>query len=175
MIFKTYKIDPKHSQLHFEFEHLGGVSVLTARMTGFSGALKVDAGIDSRQQLLSFNVSIDALSISSALVTFDPLLKSAAMFAIDSFPVISLSVHPFTASGSNTNCRLMMRKIEKSCTFQLWSARNAVNRRGFNIVGIRGSIDVSCSAFGMTGTPSLGDTVRLAVNIEATDEPFNEV
>jgi len=27
----------------------------------------------------------------------------------------------------------------------------------------------------MTGTPSLGDTVRLAVNIEATDEPFNEV
>lgn len=171
MIFKTYRIDPKHSQLHLEMEHLGGISVLTALMTGFSGRLKADAGQAPGEQLLSFDALIDAKSVSSSLVTFDPFLKSAEMFDVKSFPVVGLSVLSFLSSSGIVKGKLTLREVEKECELKLWSARSAVNRRGFNIVGIRGAIEVSCSSFGMTGTPTLDDTARLVVNIEATDEP----
>jgi polyisoprenoid-binding protein YceI len=172
MTSTVYRIDSKHSQLHLEMEHLGGVSLLTARFAGFSGVLERDVESHS----ISFNATIDAGTISSALPTLDPLLIGPDMFDVGSHPSLGLALYPcLESSQAPVKGAISIRGTQKECAINLLSVRSAVNRRGHKVIGVRAWLIVQRSVFGVESekTSTLSDEVRLTLNIEATDEPEN--
>ena len=170
MPYLNFNIDPKHSQIHFELDHLAGLSLLTSRISGLQGPLLWDEESGS----LSFDASADTRTVSSALPTLDALLPSHDMFDTKSHPTIRLNVRPFSCNKEQSTAQgtLTIRGLAVDTEVSIISVRTVVHPRGYNVVGVRASLSVLRSGFGMAvqKNPTLKDETRFVFNIEATNE-----
>ena len=167
----TYRIDPGHSQLHFDMDHIEATSTLTSRFAGFSGELHWDRETRS----IFLRARIDSHTASSAIPQLDALLIGPYMFDVALNPEIVLTV-PSTSvptDGVTVRGRLAMRGVERECTMTILSVREGQNSRGFLVVGVRVALTTLRSIFGMDMDKSraLSDEIRMIFNMEAKNEP----
>lgn len=170
-----YTVDPRHSQLHVEIDHMAGaVSVLTIRFTNITGTWTWDksAGLGSLVALL------DARSLSSGLPGVkglpggDEILRGDKVWDVERFPDMAIAV-PALPTGpvpSRVTGTLTMMDVTGQLDWQILSVRTGTNRRlNKEVTGIRLTGAVRRSDFGMdiATYTVLADEVRFALNLEA--------
>lgn len=164
-----YTLDPRHSQLHVEIDHMAGaVSVLTIRFTDITGTWTWDKSA-GRGSLVA---SLDAKSLSSGLPGGDEILGSDKVWNVARFPtmVIAAQALPTGPAPSLAAGTLTMMEVTGPVDWQVLSVRTGINRRlNKEVTGIRLTGAVRRSAFGMDVATytSLADEVRFALNLEA--------
>ena len=164
-----YTVDPRHSQLHVEIDHMAGaVSVLTIRFANITGTWTWDksAGRGSLVALL------DARSLSSGLPGGDEILGGDKVWDVERFPNMAIAVPalPTGPAPSLVAGTLTMMEVTGRVDWQVLGVRTGTNRRlNKEVTGIRLIGAVRRSAFGMDVATYtvLADEVRFALNLEA--------
>lgn len=81
----TYAIDPMHTSVGFEVEHMG-LSRIQGRFNKMEGRIEVDP---QRLDRSSVDVTIEASSIDTAVAPRDTHLRSADFFEVEKYPTLT--------------------------------------------------------------------------------------
>jgi polyisoprenoid-binding protein YceI len=166
---KSCAIDPAHSQIHIEMDHLSSVSTLRLRLTGISGTLTREDG--GKRLLLEAN--IDATTLSAGLKG-DPVFRSEAMFDVERYPTMLLRFEIQTTGPAPVKGHgdLQFRGVANGITVDVDRLSDAHNKRlDKPVYGIRASVDVRRSDWGMDPAvpANLSDAIRFVLNLEAIE------
>lgn len=170
-----YTVDPRHSQLHVEIDHMAGaVSVLTIRFTNITGTWTWDksAGLGSLVALLDARSLSSGLPGADGLPGGDEILSGDKVWDVERFPNMAIAVPalPTGPAPSIVTGTLTMMEVTGPIEWQVLGVRTGTNRRlNKEVTGIRLIGAVRRSAYGMDVAtyPVLADEVRFALNLEA--------
>ena len=170
---ESFTIDPTHSFVYYEVEHLG-VSMQRGRFDRTSGKFTLDRA--AKTGGIEFN--IEAASISSGdnvkgsrPRTLDDHLKTADFFNAAEFPRVSFKSTGVKFAGDNPSevaGTLTMLGVSKPVTLKVerWVCKdNPMSKRP--MCGGNASTTIKRSDWGMKyGVPAIGDEVRLWMAVE---------
>jgi polyisoprenoid-binding protein YceI len=171
---ESYTIDPTHTFMYWEVEHLG-VSQQRGRFDRTSGKFTLDRAAKTG----GVELAVETASLSSGdnqkgsrPRTLDDHLRTADFFNVAEFPRMTFKSTGVKFAGDNPSeiaGQLTMLGVTKPLTLKVdrWVCReNPMSKKP--MCGGNASGTVKRTDFGMKyGVPAIGDEVRLWVAIEA--------
>lgn len=171
---ESYTIDPTHTYIYFEVEHLG-VSMQRGRFDRTTGKFNIDRAAKTG----GIDLAVEAASIStgdnvkgSRPRTLDDHLKTADFFNVSEFPRVTFKSSAVKFAGENPAeiaGSLTMNGVTKPLTLKLekWACRdNPMSKKP--MCGGNASATLKRTDWGMKyGVPAIGDEVRLWIAVEA--------
>jgi polyisoprenoid-binding protein YceI len=171
---RIFTIDPVHSGLKFEVEHLL-VSSVSGRFNTFQGMIQLDPANPGSSNV---QVKIDASSINTEWNARDNDLRSANFFDVAKFPELTFKSTAVaqTAPGQlAVTGDFTMHGVTRSITIPV-SQKGPVDgpKPGVQVVGFKGTVTIKRSDFGMTRMVGpIGDEVAITLNVEADANSAN--
>lgn len=171
---ESYTIDPTHTYVYFEVEHLG-VSNQRGRFDRTSGKFTIDraaktGGVDLAVETASASTGDNVKG--SRPRTLDDHLKTADFFNVAEFPRMTFKSTGVKFAGDNPAeiaGNLTLNGVTKSLTLKVekWNCRdNPMNKKP--MCGGNASAALKRTDWGMKyGVPAIGDEVRLWIAVEA--------
>lgn len=170
---ESYTIDPTHTFLYWEVDHLG-VSAQRGRFERTTGKFTLDRAAKTG----GVDLVVETNSLSSGdnqkgsrPRTLDEHLRNADFFNVPEFPRMTFKSTGVKFNGDNPaeiSGQLTLLGVTKPLTLKVerWNCReNPMNKRP--MCGGNASGSVKRSEFGMKyGIPAIGDEVRLWVALE---------
>ncbi|HEX6793515.1 MAG TPA: YceI family protein [Casimicrobiaceae bacterium] len=166
---ETYTLDPVHSQVSFETEHLG-----LSHQVGTFVKSTAKATIDRAAKTGSVDVTIDPASVRTHDSTrLDAIVKGEKFFNVEKYPTITFKSSDFKFDGDRlvaVNGELTLLGVTKPVTLSVDHFRCGANP--FNkkpMCGGDASATIKRSEWGMTtGLPyAPADEVKLLIPFEA--------
>ncbi|HND24072.1 MAG TPA: YceI family protein [Rhodocyclaceae bacterium] len=163
----SYSIDPNHTHVIFETDHLG-LSTQRGRFSRSSGKIVLDRAARSG----TVDVSLDAAALDMGFAKWNENMRGENFFNVAEFPAVSFRSArlvfdgdtPVAAEGTVT-----LLGVSRPLTLTLQRvhcAPNPLNKRETCGADITGRL--KRSEFGMTrNIPSVSDEVRLIIAVEA--------
>jgi len=164
----TFTIDPVHSGVKFEIEHLL-VSTVTGRFTQFQGTINLSKANDVQS---SVDVTINAASINTDEPKRDTHLKSPDFFDAAKFPTLTFKSTSVTATGNgqlSVTGTFTLHGVSKTIVIPVTQKGPIAGMApGTQVVGFKGSLSLKRSDYGMSKMIGLvGDNVDITLNVEA--------
>ena len=170
---ESYTIDPTHSFVYYEVEHLG-VSMQRGRFDRTSGKFTLDRAAKTG----GIELSIESGSVSSGdnvkgsrPRTLDDHLKTADFFNAAEFPRVTFKSTGVKFAGDNPSevaGTLTLLGVSKPVTLKVerWVCKdNPMSKKP--MCGGNASTTIKRSDWGMKyGVPAIGDDVRLWMSVE---------
>lgn len=164
----TYKFDPGHTQVQFQYNHLG-YSNIVGSFTKVEGAVELDT-TDLTKSSVNVTVSID--SVATGVAKLDEHLKAADFFDAAKFANAtfkSTKVEKSGDKGLKVSGDLTIHGITKPVAFDV--TINAIGEHPMQkkpAAGFDATAVVKRSDFGMTKyVPNVSDEVKIRVTTEA--------
>lgn len=165
---ETYTIDPEHSYVLWQINHLG-FSTQAGKWYA-SGTLVLDK---EKPQNSKVDVTINVADMVTGLPELDKHLKGKLFFNTDEFPKATFVSDKVTLTGKKSakiHGILTVHGVSKPVTLNVKLNQDAVNPLTESpTVGFTGNTTIKRSDFGMmTLLPKLGDEVKIDINVEAS-------
>jgi polyisoprenoid-binding protein YceI len=164
----TYKVDPVHSMVVFQINHMG-VSNVLGRFNAPAGTFVMDDDAAN----MSFQVTVPAANVDTNNAQRDTHLKSESFFDAKQFPDITFKSTAIKKTGDKTydvTGDLTLHGVTKSITVPLNLIGTASTQQG-DKAGFGGTFSIKRSDYGMTFMiGGVGDDVTLWVNLEGTKQ-----
>jgi polyisoprenoid-binding protein YceI len=165
---QTYAIDPAHTAVHWEVRHFG-TSTLRGRLTDVQGYIALDAA----KQEGTISISIGMHSNTTGVPALDTLLQSAQFFDTPAHPTayfVAKQVAFRDGQPDRIQGTVTLRSAATELTLQAThfhcyrhpERAQDVCGGDFEATLQRSELDIAY------GTPFVGNTVRLKIQIEAT-------
>jgi len=165
----TYKIDPRHTQVHFTYSHFGN-SNLSGRFMEVNGELQFDAAHPERS---SIQVQLPMASLSTGVPGLDEDLASEGWFDSAKFPMASFTgskVSVRDATHFDISGELTIHGVTRPATFTVTVNKlgehpmRKTPMAGFDAVGT-----IKRSEFGVAKMlPAVPDEVQLRISMETS-------
>ena len=176
----SYAIDPYHTFVHFEVDHLGGISKMRGHFGKSAGKFTLDQAAKSG----SLDVTVQASSVStgdndkgSRPRSRDDHLRSPDFFNVAEFPTLTFKSTKVVWKGDQPGSiegNLTMLGVTKPLTLQVADFKcgeQAFNKKPMCAADATGTL--KRSEYGMTDGLAIGnpaDDVRLLIPVEAYKE-----
>ncbi len=164
---ETYTLDSKHTFPSFELSH-NGFSTQRGRFDRTSGTIM----LNSKKEIGSIQVNIDASSIDTGLPELEAKLQGEEFFNTAKFPSISFVSNkvkftgdiPIAAEGT-----LTLLGVSKPVLLAIEHFHCGVHPfTQMTICGADATGSINRSDFGLTALlPAVGDEVKLTIQVEA--------
>ena len=171
---ENYTIDPYHSYVHFEVDHIGGLSRMRGRFDKTAGKFTLDQAAKTG----SLDVTVQTTSVTtgdndkgSRPRSRDEHLRTPDFFNVAEFPTMTFKSTNVAFKGDNLGSiegNLTLLGVTKPVTLNVerWKCmphpQSKKDMCGGNATGI-----VKRSDFGMKfGIPAVGDELALFVEVE---------
>ena len=164
----VWKIDDTHSMGLFRVQHFGA-GMFWGRIDGVTGTITTSGTPIAN---ISFNVTIDTNSISSANKDLDGHLRSPDFFSVKEFPEMnfkSTSAKKLEGNMWEVAGTITIHGVTKPHTVQMELTGQSESARGKKI-GFEAVFTIDRSEFGMTygiEKNAIGKNVRIIVALEA--------
>ena len=164
----VWKIDDTHSMGLFRVQHFGA-GMFWGRFDGVTGTITTSG---TPIENISFNVTIDTNSISSANKDLDGHLRSPDFFSVKEFPEMnfkSTSAKKLEGNMWEVTGTITIHGVTKPHTVQMELTGQSESARGKKI-GFEAVFTIDRSEFGMTygiEKNAIGKNVRIIVALEA--------
>jgi polyisoprenoid-binding protein YceI len=165
----TYKIDPRHTQVHFTYSHFGN-SNLSGRFMEVSGEVNFDPAHPERS---SIQVQLPMASLSTGVPGLDEDLASEGWFDSAKFPTASFKGSQVTvrdATHFDIAGELTIHGVTRPASFAVTVNRvgehpmRKTPMAGFDAVGT-----IKRSEFGVAKMlPAVPDEVQLRISMETS-------
>lgn len=167
----NYRIDPAHSFVTFEADHLG-LSTLRGRFDRSAGSIGVDRAAGTGEA----EITIDLTSVSTGVAALDTRLKGTDFFDTAEHPSARFSAAKFSFDGAQvTEVTGSLTLLGKTLPVTLKASRfncyaNLLFRR--QVCGGDFEATILRSQWGMTWGLDRGvpDRIRLLVQVEAVEQ-----
>ena len=163
----TYAVDPVHSFAMFRIRHMN-TSWVYGRINGPEGTINYDAAAPEKS---SFEITLKAENIDTAVAARDNHLKSPTFFNAKEYPTLtfkSTSVKKADDTHLDVTGDLTIHGVTKSVTISLEVAGTGKDMKGKPIIGFESTFTIKRSDFGMKEFAGVvGDEVRITVAMEA--------
>lgn len=164
----TYKIDPRHTQIIFEIQHMG-LSNFFGRFSKVSGQLVFDPAAPESSAL---SADVDMTAIDTHVAELDKELVE--FFKADKFPTASFKATGITRTGENTGTvsgTLTLAGVTKPVTLNVTfkGARNPPIPFQPYRIGFDATANIHRADFGLTNaiwSGMVGDDVTLLIEME---------
>jgi polyisoprenoid-binding protein YceI len=164
----TYKIDPRHTQIIFEIQHMG-LSNFFGRFSKVSGQLVFDPAAPESSAL---SADVDMTAIDTHVSELDKELVD--FFKADKFPTASFKATGITRTGDNTGTvtgNLSLAGVTKPVTLNVTfkGARNPPIPFQPYRIGFDATATIHRADFGLTHaiwSGIVGDDVTLLIEME---------
>lgn len=161
----NYRVDPDHSNVGFEVNHLG-VSLVVGRFNRFSGLITFQPNGDSK-----VSVEIDPSSVDTKVAQRDSHLRSADFFDVTLFPAARFESTRVEYDGEGNPTRiqglLTMHGRTNEITLAVTPIGVGPGPTGELRAGFVATAKLQRSAYGMNSLLAVaGDAVALNLNIE---------
>jgi len=163
----TFKLDPVHSEVVFQIEHLG-VSKVFGRFNTIQGSFT----LDDDPSKISFEATVPVESLDTGAAPRDKHLKSPDFFNAKQFPDITFKSTAVKKTGDSYEVTgdLTLHGVTKSVTVTLTKVGQAQTQMGER-AGFDGQFTVNRSDYGMTFMVGpVGDEVSLWINLEGVKQ-----
>ncbi|MGH2530779.1 MAG: YceI family protein [Thermomicrobiales bacterium] len=170
----VYAIDPAHSLVEFSVKHMMFTTV-KGRFADVSGRIAAD---EQNPANSSVEVTIDAASVDTRQEQRDAHLRSADFFDTETYPTItfrSTRVEPTGSDELKVYGDLTIHGVTREVALDTTFNGRGVNPWGAQVVGYSAATQINRKDFGLTYNAALetggvlvGDTVKIALEIEAT-------
>ncbi len=171
---EPYTLDPYHTYLHFEVDHINGMSRMRGRFDKLSGKFTLDPAAKAG----SIEITVQTASIStgdndkgSRPRSRDEHLRSPDFFNVTEFPTMSFKSTKITFKGDNPAAiegNVTLLGVTKPVTLNVEHWRcgpHPASKR--QMCGANASGSIKRSDFGMKfGIPSVGDEQKLWIEME---------
>jgi len=171
---ESYTIDPYHSYVHFEVDHLGGLSRMRGHFDKTSGKFMIDQAAKTG----SLDVTVQTTSVTTGdndkgtrARSRDEHLRTPDFFNVAEFPTMTFKSSKVVFKGDNPGSvegNLTLLGVTKPLTLNIERWRCIAHPQskrdmcGGNATGV-----VKRSDFGMKfGIPAVGDELALFVEVE---------
>jgi len=163
----SYTIDPSHSFIKFETNHLG-ISKLSGTFNKFDGKMTYDPAAGAAGQ--SIKVNIDTTSVDTNWADRDKHLRSGDFFNVEKFTTATFVSTGFEgdANGGTLKGNLTLLGVSKEIAFPIKKIGEGKDPWGGYRVGFEGTYTMTRKDFGMEF--NLGPkaaTVDITLQIEA--------
>jgi polyisoprenoid-binding protein YceI len=165
----TYKIDPRHAQVHFTYLHQG-YAHLSARLNQLDGSVEFDPANPGAS---SIQVTLPMSSLSTGVPKLDTHLLSADFFDAEKFPTASFrstKVEVVDAKHLSVTGDLTIHGVTRPV--QLAVTINRVGEHSMTkapMAGFEATTTIKRSDFGVTYmAQGVADEVELRINIETS-------
>ena len=171
----TYKIDPRHTQVHFTYGH-NQYSHLSARLNEVNGTLEFDPANPGAS---SISLELPLSSLSTGVPGLDTHMRSADFFDAEKFPTASFKSTKVTvrdATHFDLAGDLTIKGVTKPAVFAVTVNHAGENaRRKTPMAGFDAVATIKRSEFGVDNMLAVtGDEIQVRVTMEASvpkDEP----
>jgi len=171
---EPYTLDPYHTYLHFEVDHLNGMSRMRGRFEKLAGKFTLDQAAKTG----SLEVTVQTASVSTAdndkgsrPRSRDEHLRSPDFFNVAEFPTMSFKSTKITFKGDNPSViegNVTLLGVTKPVTLNVENWRcgpHPASKR--QMCGANASGSIKRSDFGMKfGIPAVGDEQKLWIEME---------
>jgi polyisoprenoid-binding protein YceI len=171
---ESYTLDPFHTYVHFEVDHLGGFSRMRGRFDKVAGKFTLDTAAKTG----SIDVTVQTASISTGdndkgnrPRARDEHLRSPDFFNVAEFPTMTLKSTRVVFTGDNPSsieAVVTLLGVSKPVTLAIESWRCGPHPGNKRILcGANASGTIKRSDFGMKfGIPGVGDEQKLWIEME---------
>jgi len=163
----TFKLDPAHSEVVFQVEHLG-VSKIYGRFNTIAGSFNLDDDASK----VSFEATIPVESLDTAIAPRDKHLKSPDFFNAKQFPEITFKSTDVKKNGDNFDVTgdLTLHGVTKSITVTLTKIGQAQTQMGER-AGFDAQFTIKRSDYGMSFMIGpVSDEISLMINLEGVKQ-----
>lgn len=168
---ENYEIDPLHSSIHFDIDHLG-YSNLVGRFNDFSGNIYFDTDNTSKA---SARIEINSESVDTGYPKRDRHLRSPDFLNCSEFPKIVFetnSVELANESDYKIEGDLILLGRAKSILLNISLNKHMPYpmppKKGIPTLGLSATFNIDRTLFGMKyGIPNIGAKVQIRLEIEA--------
>ena len=164
----TYTIDPGHSQVRFEYNHLG-FSNIVGLIGEVSGEIVFDSADPSKS---SVTATIPLTSIQTGYAKMNEHLEKDDFFDIAKYPeatFVSTAVESVSADRMRVSGDFSLHGVTRPVVLDV--TLNKVGEhpmRKTPAIGFDASTDLMRSDYGLGKyTPAVGDAVKISITIEA--------
>jgi polyisoprenoid-binding protein YceI len=164
---ESYTVDPSHSFIQFETNHLG-VSKLSGRFNKFDGTMNYDPSAGAQAQ--SITINIDTTSIDTNWADRDKHLRSADFFNVEKFTTATFQSTGFEGdeNGGILKGSLTFLGVSKEIAFPIQKVGEGKDPWGGYRVGFEGTYEMTRKDFGMDfNLGPAAEVVRVTLQIEA--------
>lgn len=167
----VYNFDKAHSSIGFYVRHMGLVDV-PGHFRDFTGKINYDDG-DITKSSVEFSAKVT--SIDTGVAGRDNHLRSKDFFEVETYPEMTFKSTKIEKKGKELMMTgdLTIKGVTKSVSFPFSVVGFVKEQRGTRM-GAVAETKINRRDFGITygnklpnGTPSIGDEVRVVLNIEA--------
>lgn len=169
----TYNIDPVHTFVGFEIQHLG-ISRVQGRFEKSSGAIIADP---KNLNASSINFTVQADSVNTAVAPRDTHLKSDAFFDVAKYPTISFKSTNISKKGKGYVAQglLTIKSVSKPITINFKAYGPITDPWGGTRVGfVADPVTINRQDYGVAyndklpdGTPAVGNEATIKLSVEA--------
>lgn len=173
----AWQIDTVHTHLGFSVKHLM-VSTVRGQFKKYSGTLKLDTADFTRSVIEG---SVEVASIDTENKDRDAHLRTNDFFDAPNHPLITFKSKRITAKGGNAYAvvgDLTIRGVTREVPFEVEFNGTAKSPFGHTATGLSARAAINRHDFGVsfnkaleTGGVIIGDTVKLELELEATEVP----
>jgi polyisoprenoid-binding protein YceI len=170
----TYKLDPFHSFVHFEVDHLGGMSRMRGRFDKTDGNFTIDHAAKTG----SLEVTVQTASVTTGdndkgtrPRSRDEHLRSPDFFNVAEFPAMTFKSTRIVFKGdspASIEGNVTLLGVTKPLTLQVdhWKCGPSPATKR-EMCGANASGSIKRSEFGMKfGIPAVGDEQKLWIEME---------
>jgi polyisoprenoid-binding protein YceI len=165
----TYTIDSQHTYVLWHIKHLGFST--QAGKWYVNGTLVLDK---DKPQNSRVNVTIPVANISTGIEELDQHLKGKLFFDVEQFPTATFVSDSVVVSGKSAKVKgmLTLHGVTKPVTLNVMLNQEGVNPLSNKMTaGFSATATIKRSDFAITTLlPSLGDEVKLDIEVEAYKE-----
>lgn len=163
----NYTIDPSHSFIKFETNHLG-FSKLSGRFNKFDGKMTYDPAAGAAGQ--SIKINIDTTSLDTNWADRDKHLRSGDFFNVEKFKTATFESTGYEgdANGGTLKGKLTFLGVSKDIAFPINKIGEGKDPWGGYRVGFEGTYTMTRKDFGMDyNLGPKAETVDVTLQIEA--------
>lgn len=163
----NYNVDSAHSSADFSVKH-AMISTVKGNFSTFNGSFVYD---EASKTLQSLSGTVQAASIDTGIKDRDEHLRSADLFDVAKFPLITFTLDEI--KGDKAYGKLTMKGVTKPVVFAFENGGSATDLYGNKRVGLGLSGKINRSDFGITWNKALetggvivGEEVKIDVALE---------
>ncbi|MBW8881620.1 MAG: YceI family protein [Asticcacaulis sp.] len=160
----TYKIEPNHTAVVFQYVHGGGLSHMSGKFMNAVGSVTLDSDAPANS---SVEVSFAIDGVNTGVPALDAHLKSPDFFDAAKFPTATFKSTSVTVTGADTADvlgNLTLHGVTKPVTLHVKLNKNSDDGRK---AGFSATASILRSDFGVDKfTPMVSDQVDLYIETE---------
>ncbi len=170
----TYALDPAHTTVGFRIRHMG-IAMVEGEFDGFDGEIQFDP---ANIAATSVRATVQTATVDTDVDARDTHLRSADFFDVETHPTMTFQSTAVQPTGPNTfrlTGDLTLHGVTRPVVLDVTAAGPVADPRAGQRAGFHAEGEIDRRDFGMTwgqdlpsGVPSVGHTVRLVLDAEAT-------